>query len=136
MYAYVPLTFSLLSSLHQARELDGSYLLERYIKVDAPKVPKMLSGERDCPVERPVGCKQIFVKNIPYDCTEEDVSDAFKVCGPIVEIRLARWGHTSQLKGACVYVSYIYVCALPGVAKPYHNFPSLPYRLLLCVLQA
>jgi len=87
----------------QARELDGTYLLKRYIKVDLPKVPKMLLGERDGPAERPVGCKQIFVKNIPYDCTEEDISDTFKVCGPIEEIRLARWGHTNQLKGMCVW---------------------------------
>jgi nucleolin len=92
----------------KARELDGSYLKKRYIKIDTPKVPKVLLGAASSSQqgkERPVGCKQVFVKNIPYDCTEEDVRDVFKVCGPIEDVRMARWGHTDQLKGFC-YVSF------------------------------
>ena len=111
-----PFPFPLPFPFPQARELDGTYLLKRYIKVDLPKVPKMLLGERDGPAERPVGCKQIFVKNIPYDSTEEDISDTFKVCGPIEEIRLARWGHTNQLKGMYVCMYGVWALGWPLVS--------------------
>jgi len=48
-----------------------------------------------------------FVSAIPhrYDCTEEDISEALKVCGPVKDVRLARWGHTNALKGFC-YVDF------------------------------
>ena len=39
------------------------------------------------------------MKNIPYDSNETDMMDAFKVCGPITNVRLAMWGNTKQLKG-------------------------------------
>ena len=94
------------AAANKARELDGTYLLKRYIKIDTPKVPKVLiNAATTAHSERPVGCKQVFVKNIPYDCSEEDIRESFKICGPIAEIRLARWGHTNQLKGFC-YVSF------------------------------
>ena len=88
----------------KAKELDGTYLKQRYIKIESSKVPKVLIGASET-IEHPIGCKQVFVKNIPYDCTEEEVKEEFKVCGPISEVRLARWGHTDQLKGFC-YVSF------------------------------
>jgi nucleolin len=50
-------------------------------------------------VTRPAGCRSVFVKNIPYDTTEADMTQAFMVCGPITNVRLAVWGNTKQLKG-------------------------------------
>jgi len=105
---YGHLEFGEEDGANEAYKLDGTYLKGRYIKVDKPKVPKMALGMHNSTGEaatRPVGCKQVFVKNIPYDCDEEGIKEVFKVCGPIEDIRLARWGHTNQLKGFC-YVSF------------------------------
>lgn len=74
----------------------------RYIKVDRPQTPRILAtADRNDKgnITRPAGCRSVFVKNIPYDSTEEDMTEAFKVCGPITNIRLAVWGNTKQLKG-------------------------------------
>jgi len=35
----------------------------------------------------PVGCTTIFIKNLPYDVTEDEVGDKFKPCGDIKSIR-------------------------------------------------
>merc|ERR1711907_384508 len=57
------------------------------------------SNRSNKPIEAPPGCRRVFVKNLPYDCTEEEVSECFKECGKITSVRLAVWGHTQQLKG-------------------------------------
>jgi len=50
-------------------------------------------------LEKPPGCRTIFIKNLPYDVTEEDVRKHFMVYGPIVSVRLAMWNHTQNQKG-------------------------------------
>ena len=55
------------------------------------EISRKFSDQRDV--------ESVFVKNIPYDTTEEDMREAFKVCGVIDGVRLAVWGHTNQLKG-------------------------------------
>jgi nucleolin len=91
----------------KALGLDGSYLFDRYIKVARPMTPKALSSYQESPkkIERPPKCKRIFVKNIPYDASEEDIRQVMMICGPIVDIRLAKWGHTQKSKGYC-YVDF------------------------------
>jgi RNA recognition motif-containing protein len=39
------------------------------------------------------------VKNLPYDCTEEALKEAFTFCGKVSGVRLAMHNHTKQLKG-------------------------------------
>ena len=98
---YGHIEFDSVEACEKAIELDGSYLKDRYIKVERPRVPRILQqAARDkSEILRPAGCKSVFVKNIPYDTTEDDVREAFKVCGVIDSVRLAVWGHTNQLKG-------------------------------------
>ena len=62
-------------------------------------VPSSSGSGGDVVKTRPVGCKTIFVKNLPYDVTEADIKASFQVCGPIQHIRLATWAHTGSLKG-------------------------------------
>ena len=72
----------------------------RYIKVQRPKTPRIFQSVIDkSKIERPVGCRSVFVKNLPYDTNEDEVKEAFMVCGPVTNVRLAVWGHTQQLKG-------------------------------------
>lgn len=71
----------------------------RYIKIERPLKPKLLTDRDPSTIIRPAGCRTIFVKNLPYDCTENDVTEAFRFCGKIANVRLAIWAHTEQLKG-------------------------------------
>jgi nucleolin len=94
----------------------GNYLGKRFIKVEAPMTPRALSssapGRSSCTEEgkaaaeisgenvvQPPGCRTVFVKNIPYDCSEDALLEAFKVYGKISNVRIARWNHTNQSKG-------------------------------------
>lgn len=79
----------------------GSYMGDRYIKVDKPMTPRVVQANEidKRSIIRPPGCRTVFVKNIPYNCSEEDLMKVFKVCGPINKVRLPIWGHTQQLKG-------------------------------------
>lgn len=84
----------------KALEMDGCDMQNRYIKVARPMTPRLFQAIEETPkIEKPIGCRSVFVKNIPYEVTEEDVKEAMKVCGPIESIRLAVWGHTKKLKG-------------------------------------
>mmetsp|Transcript_12569 Transcript_12569/g.12983 ORF Transcript_12569/g.12983 Transcript_12569/m.12983 type:complete len:272 (-) Transcript_12569:79-894(-) len=88
-------------SAAKALELDGHYMGKRYIKIDRPMVPRLLQQKSKdiSQTTRPAGCKIIFVKNLPYDCTEQDLINSFMFCGKIANVRLAIWNHTNQLKG-------------------------------------
>ncbi len=73
---------------------------KRYIKLDRPMTPRVVQqqllsatsvaesegGAKRVKLTRPAGCRTVFVKNLPYDCTEEDVSESFMVCGKIAKV--------------------------------------------------
>lgn len=61
---------------------------KRFIKVDRPMVPRLLQ-EKSKDVNqttRPAGCRTIFIKNLPYDCEEQDLLSAFMFCGKIANV--------------------------------------------------
>lgn len=74
---------------------------DRYIKIEKPLTPKAMQQAvvDKKSIVRPPGCRSVYIKNIPYTCTENDVIEAMKVCGQIKTVRLPIWGHTQQLKG-------------------------------------
>lgn len=43
----------------------------------------------------------VFVRNLPYEATEEDILENFRVCGKVIEggVRIARNHSTGQSKG-------------------------------------
>lgn len=98
---YGHVEFDSAEACKSALDMDGSYMKKRFIKIERPRVPRVLqqAAMDKSSIVRPAGCKSVFVKNIPYDTTEEDIREAFKVCGVIDNVRLALWGHTNQLKG-------------------------------------
>lgn len=78
--------------------------MSRYITVKRPLPPRVQSAaaesqQKQSKIVRPAGCRTVFVKNLPYDATEDAVRQALMVCGPIATVRLPSWGHTGQLKG-------------------------------------
>ena len=93
-------------------EVNGKELGGRYITVKEANAPRAgttigaaLGGR---PVrEQPKGCKTVFVRNLPYTATEEDILESFRVCGKILDggVRIARNHSTGQSKGFG-YVEY------------------------------
>lgn len=98
-YGHVEFTTS--EAAQQAFELDGCDFLDtgRYLKIERPQTPRALQVAQRENISRPPGCRTVFVKNLPYEITEEEITKAMQVCGPIAKVRLAVWGHTGQLKG-------------------------------------
>lgn len=105
---YGHVEFRLASEADKALELSGQYLKDRYVMIERPMTPRVLQAQSSSGADsgaaavekvRPAGCRTVFVKNIPYDITETELLEAFRVYGPVASIRLAEWGHTKNLKG-------------------------------------
>lgn len=90
---------SVCSCPHYSDSASGAYIGKRYIKLDRPMVPRVvqqqqLSAEaaavgadgKRVKLTRPAGCRTVFVKNLPYECEEADVSESFMVCGKISKV--------------------------------------------------
>ncbi len=50
--------------------LDGCDMMNRYIKVARPMTPRLFQEKEKVDTAKPMGCRSIYVKNIPYDTTE------------------------------------------------------------------
>jgi RNA recognition motif-containing protein len=94
------------------QDLNGKSIGKRYLTIQAPKEPKPdttmgASQEKRETREQPSGCNIVFVKNLPYQATEEDLTESFQVCGKIVQggVRIARNYQTRQSKGFA-YIEY------------------------------
>ena len=93
--AVMPIDFDTVEDVKKALKLNRSELLGRYLKVDVAKDRRSLNAVGP----RPKGCKTIFVKNLPYDVTEDAVKKVFRIFGIVTYVRLPRWNHTGRLKG-------------------------------------
>lgn len=82
-----------------ALDRSGEYMNDRYIIIERPQNPRSYTSEAKAVKEKIPGCRKIFVKNIPYDITEEELRQAFMVYGQILNVRFAVWSHTNNKKG-------------------------------------
>jgi nucleolin len=94
----------------KAVALSGEFLQKRYLKIEpakAPKAPNTQKFDNDPFAPPPKNCKTIYVHNLPYQATEEDIAKVFETFGTIVEggVRIARNSVTRQSKGFA-YVDY------------------------------
>lgn len=126
---YGHIVFGSTASTEKALSLTGKYPKgrKRYLSVQRPKPPKSLTIAMNQPLrDQPDGCKTIFVKNLPYDITEEELHDALSQCGKIVEggIRLVLNSITRQPKGFA-YVEFKNVEGAAAAA----NKASKPFGL-------
>ena len=92
---YAHIDFNTVEETQAALKLNGSDLLGRYLKIAVANDRRKINTVGP----RPKGCKTIFVKNLPYDVTEEDVKKVFRIFGVVNYVRLPRWNHTGRLKG-------------------------------------
>lgn len=120
---YGHVEFKSSSGAVKAMEMTGQYIQDRYITVDRPMIPRALAAlssetSKNVPaesgnnaeeeeagttatlkVEKPAGCRTVFIKNLPYEITEDEIRQSFMVYGPILNVRLAVWNHTQNKKG-------------------------------------
>lgn len=90
------------TSYEKALKLSGKYMQKRYLTIQAANTPRGGgSRERANADPPPKDCKTLFVHNLPYGATENEVSNVFEQYGDIAEggVRIARNSVTRQSKG-------------------------------------
>lgn len=77
------------SRLKSLTDLNGKNLRHRYLNI---KEPNSQSTQSNKSRAQPEGCKTIFIRNLPYDITEEEIHQTFLSCGRITEggVRMVR----------------------------------------------
>lgn len=104
-YAHIEFKKGGEESVGKALALNGVSMMGRYLTVQMAQAPKGGGAAAVTPGKKPPGCDTVFVKNLPYNITEDTIRDAFTFCGKIRTIRLAIWQHTQQQKGFC-YIQF------------------------------
>lgn len=94
--------FDSAESVDKALELDGQTWMDRWLKITVAtaKQPNSSTAPHDKPLsERPEGCKTLFVANLSWDVTEDDVRSHFESCGEIWSVRVGWDREKDQFKG-------------------------------------
>jgi nucleolin len=97
-------------SFEQALKLSGAYLDRRYVTIETANAPgsKAAQGQSSYSYtestdngQAPNDCRTLFVTNLPYNATEDDISRVFETYGTIAEdgVRIARNSVSRQSKG-------------------------------------
>jgi RNA recognition motif-containing protein len=88
---------------------------KRYLTIQPANTPKSSSGVvgqsrvgQNSEEPPPKDCKTLFVNNLPYGATEEEIAKVFEKYGNIAEdgVRISRNSVTRQSKGFC-YVDFV-----------------------------
>lgn len=87
----------------KALELDHYEVGSRYLTVQMAKKDKeeLNETQKVNKDDVPQDCMTAFVKNLPYDITEQEVGDKFRSCGRIKGIRFVYNSKTKKFKGFC-----------------------------------
>lgn len=90
-------------------EVNGKELGGRYITIKEANAPRVGTtagaalgvGGGKAPRAQPGGCKTVFVRNLPYDASEDDIRESFRTFGKIIEdgVRVVRNHSNGQSKG-------------------------------------
>lgn len=112
---YAHLKVSSKESYESILAKNGQYLGDRYLTITAAKG---LKKKEEANI--PVGCKVLFVKNLPYEITEKELRDEFKSCGEINDIRMVRNWTNKNFKGFA-YFDYKEAAGVKKAVKRYHN---------------
>jgi nucleolin len=90
-------------------EVNGKELGGRYITIKEANAPRAGTtagaalgvGGGKAPRAQPGGCKTVFVRNLPYDASEDEIRESFRTFGKILEdgVRVVRNHANGQSKG-------------------------------------
>jgi nucleolin len=110
---YGHVLFGSQDSYDKALPLSGKYLQKRYLTIQPANAPK--NGSSDALATQtnpddppPNDCRTLFVHNLPYGATEEEILKVFEKYGDIENdgVRIARNSVTRQSKGFA-YVDFV-----------------------------
>ena len=80
--------------------MDGFELRGRYIEVKEPRGRRKNNVDfRNLKMKIKEGVKTIFVNNLPYNISEQEIGDYFRVCGKIENIRMVYNSSQGHFKG-------------------------------------
>ncbi|OQR81108.1 hypothetical protein ACHHYP_16746 [Achlya hypogyna] len=98
---YAHIVFETDKAAKKALSLDGKYMMKRYLSVRPAEAPRTLEAvmSKAKNTKAIKGCRTVFVKQLPYEITEDEVKTAFESCGSIISVRLPVWNHTKNSKG-------------------------------------
>ena len=99
--------FSTEESATKSLEMNGQRIGRRYMEISLYNMRNNFSkesGKLD-PDDIPLDCTTAFVKNLPYNVTEEMVRDKFKPCGEINQLRFVYEPNKIKFKGFC-YIDF------------------------------
>lgn len=84
---FAHVTFASRAARDKALAMNGEQVDKkgRYLKIDPAKAPTAAEGPAAADLE---GKRRLFVKNLPYDTTEQAINDLFSKCGKIREVRV------------------------------------------------
>ncbi len=107
---YGHVLFESSASYEKALKLSGQHLGKRYLTIQAANIPRNNELSILQPTENspPLDCRTLFVNNLPYDATEEDIAEVFVSLGVVMtndSVRIARNSVTRQSKGFC-YIDF------------------------------
>ncbi|CAL1126635.1 unnamed protein product [Cladocopium goreaui] len=125
---YAHVAFSDAESMKKALHLNGTKVGKkgRYLKIDPAKKPEGQGGGKSVTKEEIEGKRRLFVKNLPYDASEDDIAKLFAKCGKVVEIRIP---HASGRSKGFAYVEFAKAQGLKA-AMDLEPVPSLQGRKL------
>ena len=110
---YSHIRFSTAAEAKKALAKDGVTMGQRYLKVEQAAGEKLPPAPTE---EPPIGCKTLFVKNLPYDITEEGLRALFQKFGRIDQVRMVFDSFHKHFKGFC-YIDYSSPSSLKGGLK-------------------
>lgn len=93
---YCHITFTDSESAKNALEMNGKVVDNRYLEIEMARGARSFATQED--VDSIVS-RTVFVKNLPYECAEDEVGDFFSSCGEILEVRLVYHPVQKYFKG-------------------------------------
>lgn len=98
---YGHVLFASEASFKKALDLSGKHLGKRYLTIQEANTPKGGSRPRVNNDPPPKDCNTLFVHNLPYNATEDEIAKVFELHGNLAEdgVRIARNSVTRQSKG-------------------------------------
>merc|ERR1712166_626639 len=105
-YGTAFLTFKSKAFADKAVTMNGNWIMDRSIKVEHTKAPPKFSRQTERQMQpKPPGCTKLFVGNVAYEATEEQLWELFAKCGDVVSIRWLTHQDSGEFKG-CGFVDY------------------------------
>ena len=99
--------FSTEESATKSLEMNNHRMGRRYMEISLYNMRNTTTREigRLDPDDIPLDCTTAFVKNLPYNVTEDMVREKFKPCGEINQLRFVYEPNRTKFKGFC-YIDF------------------------------